>query len=437
MSGSLRRMTVEMSNEEVAGHSLRSSWPLFLGLALVMVGNGLQGSLVGLRSTLEGFESSVSGLIQAAYFAGFLIGSRLAARAVSEVGHIRVFAALASTASSAALVHALFVSAPTWAAVRFVTGLCMAGLFVVVESWLNGQATNENRGRVLAVYMVVSMGGLGFGNMLLGAADPTGFRLFALASVLISMALVPVTLSATTSPPQVPSYSPMSVRALFDQAQIGIVLALFVGMSHGVLLGLGPVYAGLVGLGTTQLSWFVGLPILGAVVLQWGIGAVSDRVSRRVVIAAVASCAVGAALVAGWMGHEGVGIVTLTAVFVLGAFSFPLYGLTIAYTNDFLDHSQRIGAGTTLIAVNGVGAVVGPLAGGAAMQAWGASWFFVALVATHGMIAIYLLVRILARRPRPEMQEPWEPVPPRSSGMIEELLGPDSDLEPEEWHASG
>lgn len=410
---------------------LAATWALFLGLGLVMVGNGLQGALVGLRTTQEGFGTGVGGVIMAAYFAGFLVGSRFAARAISDVGHIRVFAALASIASIAALVHALAVTPWSWTAMRFVTGLCMAGLYVVVESWLNDLASNQTRGRYLAAYMVVSMGGLGVGNTLLGTADPSGFELFAVASVLVSAALVPVTLSAASSPPPIPAYAPMPVRALLRRAPVGVVVAVFVGMSHGVLLGLGAVYAGTVGLDPGQVALFVSIPILGSVVLQWPIGLASDRFSRRAVILVVALTAAGSAAMLLVVDQTGSGWLTLAGMFVLGGCSFPLYSLTIAYTNDWLTHEHRVGASTTLVTVNGIGAVVGPLVAGALMDSAGPELFFVALIATHGTIATYLAYRILFRRPPPiDPEESWEPLPPRGSPLVGDLPGRAGDPDP-------
>ena len=168
-----------------------------------MAGNGLQGSLIGVRSETEGFSVTVAGFVMAAYFAGFLFGSRVAESLIANVGHIRVFAGLASMASTAVLIHALFIDPITWGLMRFVTGLCMAGLYVTEESWLNDLATNATRGRLLSRYMIVTMGGMTIGQFLLDVADPDGVKLFLLASVLVSASLIPVVLSASSNPPLV------------------------------------------------------------------------------------------------------------------------------------------------------------------------------------------------------------------------------------------
>lgn len=180
--------------------AIASAWTLLLGLALLMLGNGLQASLLGIRATQEGFAGTVTGLVMSAYYLGFLAGSLLAPRIVKNVGHVRVFAALASLASSAVLVHVIFIEPVTWAAMRLLTGFCFAGLYVVAESWLNAGATNRTRGQLLSVYMVVLLSGQAGGQLLLNVAAPGGFQLFILASVLVSLALVPISLTATATP---------------------------------------------------------------------------------------------------------------------------------------------------------------------------------------------------------------------------------------------
>ncbi|MEL7157597.1 MAG: hypothetical protein AAFN30_13475, partial [Actinomycetota bacterium] len=212
-------------------NSAAALWALFLGIAFLMLGNGLQGSVVGIRTQSEGFSTAVAGLIMVCYFVGFLAGGRAATAALTAVGHIRVFAALASMASTAAIVHALVVHPVSWALMRFVTGMCMAGLFIVVESWINDMATNANRGRLLALYMVVTMGSMGFGQLLLNVASPDGTDLFVIASVLVSLSLVPITLSATSTPPiSVPRAMP--ARELAGIIPTGLTVAFLVGMAQ-------------------------------------------------------------------------------------------------------------------------------------------------------------------------------------------------------------
>jgi len=397
-----------------------ASRALFLGIFLLMAGNGLQGSLLGVRSEAEGFSLRVTGVVMAAYFAGFLAGSKFAEHLLSRVGHIRVFAGLASTASSAVLVHALFVSPITWGVMRFVTGMCMAGLYVVAESWLNDLATNATRGRLLSVYMVVTMGGLTAGQFMLDLANPDGFELFVLSSILVSASLVPVVLSASSCPP-ISAPEPLSLRELARLVPTGVVSAFWVGTSAGVVMGLSAVYAVNVGMSTGRITTFLAAPLIGSVILQWPIGYISDRVSRRAVMfwVAITASAVSAALtLVGAGSWEAIAL-----MFVLGGMTFPLYSLTIGYTADWLPVAQLNGASAALVRTNGVGAVFGPLIGAAAMSATGASAFFWTLAFTHSVIAVYIGYRlIVAEAPPQEYNRRFVAIPARASSVAFGLI---------------
>ena len=247
--------------------AVSSTWALLLGMALLMIGNGLQGTLLGVRASLEGFATSTTGILMSGYYVGFLAGSALAPRLVARVGHVRVFGALASLASVAILVHALFVGPATWLAMRLMSGFAYAGLYVVAESWLNEEATNATRGRLLSVYMVVSLGGVALGQALLNLADPSTPDLFVLVSVLVSLGLVPMLLSASRMP-AFEAPSAVGVRQLYDATPTG-VLGMFITMiAQGAFFGMGAVYASEVGLSVGEISLFMGLALLGGVLLQ-------------------------------------------------------------------------------------------------------------------------------------------------------------------------
>ncbi len=397
-----------------------ATWALFLGLGLVMVGNGLNGSVLGVRSEAEGFGLGITGLVMASYFAGFLVGTTYAEHALKTVGHIRVFAALASLASTAVLVHAVAVEPITWAAMRFVFGGCMAGLYVVVESWLNDLATNKTRGRILSIYMIVSMGGLALGQLLLNVSDESGFRLFIIASVLVSISLVPVTLSASSSPPYaVPE--PMKFKQLLGLVPTGVVSSFWSGAAAGALFGMAPVYASASDLTASRISLFLSAPLVGALVFQMPIGWLSDRFPRRGVMFVVALVGCLAALVP--LAADDGSAVALAAMFVLGAAMFPLYSLTIAYTNDWLKVEQILGASATLVRVNGTGAIVGPLGAALLMALFGPEYLFVALAATMAPIAAYVLYRIVAKDPLPfDQQRDYVTFPARASSVAANLI---------------
>ncbi len=399
-------------------------WALFAGIGLLMVGNGLQGSVVGIGTQAEGFSAGSTGLIMAAYFVGFLAGGRLATTAVATVGHIRVFAALTSMASAAAIVHALVVHPLSWGLMRFVTGVCLAGLYVVAESWINDMATNANRGRLLAVYMVVSTGGIGLAQLLLDLPAVEPFELFIVASVLVSLSAVPITLAATSAPPLRPP-TPMPARQLAAIIPTGIAVAFFLGLAHGTLMGLGAVHAASVGLSAGQVALFVAAPLVGAVVFQLPIGVASDRLPRRGLMLATAILATGCGLLL-LMVDDG-STLNYLALFVLGGASFPLYSLAIAYTGDWLEPEQIVGASAALITVYSVGAVVGPLTSTALTIATGSSQFFITLAAAHGAIVAYLIYRVTtSEAPSIDEQRAYAPFPARASAVAAQLLRPRS-----------
>ena len=389
-------------------------WALILGFTMLMVGNGLNLAVIGVRMVDEGFDVQVSGIVMASYFAGFLLGPVMVIRWLSTVGHIRVFASLASLASCVVLVHFVWVNPVGWAALRFVFGFCMAGLYVVVESWLNDASTQRTRGRTLAVYMIASMGGLGLGQLLVATGDPGEPVLFVVASVLVSLSFVPVALAATTDAPPIKLSPKMGIREFLHLAPTGFVGILFTGASHGILFGLAAVYATRAGFGSGATAAFLALPSVGAIVFQWPIGLASDRLPRRGVILAVAVAAAGLAIALA-MTPEG-GVAALPLMFVLGGLTFPLYSLLLSHTLDRSPEGAGMGASGASLRVNGVGAVVGPIVAGAVMGATGETAFFWCLVATHGAIALYVMYRLVVEDALPvARQGPFVPVPARGS----------------------
>jgi MFS family permease len=389
-------------------------WTLFLGFAMLMVGNGLNLAVLGVRMVDEGFDVRTSGVVMACYFAGFLVAPALVVRWLSGVGHIRVFASLASLASCVVLIHFVWVNPVSWGVLRFVFGFCMAGLYIVIESWLNDASTPRTRGRTLAVYMIVSMGGLGVGQLLIAAGDPNNATLFVVASILVSMSFVPVALAATTEAPPVRVSPTMKVREFYRSAPTGMVGTFFVGASHGILFGLAAVYATRAGYGTGMTAAFLALPSLGALAFQWPIGWASDRLPRRGVIFVVAVAAAATSVVLGVI-PEGNGA-ALPVIFVLGGLTFPLYSLLLSHTLDRSAPGTAMGASGTSLRVNGTGAVFGPIMAGAIMASFGETAFFWCMVATHGLIAIYVAYRLVVEDAVPRsLQGPFVPMPARAS----------------------
>lgn len=395
-------------------------WPLFLGLALLMIGNGLNGAVIGVRSGSEGFTVVVTGVIMAGYFAGFLLAPSVVVRMISSVGHIRVFAGLASTASTVVLIHAVLVNAPTWVVMRFVFGFCFAGLYIVIESWLNELSTPQNRGRTLAIYMIVTMSGLGIGQALITVADPNTFRLFVLSSVLVSMALVPVTLAGNISAPEVRLPEKAPILELARIVPTGVVGSFMSGAATGVLFALSAVYATSVGLSIDRTALFLIAPMIGGIVMQWPIGRLSDRLRRRTVMFFVAVTAAAVCAMAIVVPSDNP--LMLVVMFLLGGMLFPLYSLVVSYTLDWTAVEKTVGTSGTLIRINGAGALVGPLATAPLMSRFSPVLMFWTLGAFFSVIVVFISYRILFREPIPvEDEGPYVPFPARATSVAFKL----------------
>ncbi len=389
---------------------------LLFGFSLLMIGNGLQGSLIGIRSEAEGFAGLATTLIITAYFAGFLIGAKLASRALGSVGHVRVFTALASLASTAALLHATFVNPGVWIAMRFLTGVCMAGLYVVAESWLNDITTNATRGRLLAAYQIVTMGGFAVGQLLLNVRDPRNFILFVIASVLCSLALVPIALSTSAAPAlRVPE--PMPLIEMARLIPTGLVSAMLIGVIQGTFMGMMAVYASRSGLTPGEISRFTFAPMIGAVVFQYPIGHLSDSVSRRGLMLAI--CLVTTGLSLALMNTETSSWLAVGLMFLLGGAIFPLYSLSLAFMNDWVPANKIVGASATFVLAGGIGAVCGPILSGIIMGTFGTRMYFVGLIVPSMLLAGYLVWRIVVKEGNlTENKGLWVPVASRGSSII-------------------
>jgi len=394
--------------------AIQSVWALLFGFSLLMLGNGLQGSLLGLRASLEGFGTGVTGFVMSAYFVGLLFGAALTPKLVLRVGHIRVFAALASMASAFILLHAVFLSAPVWFGIRLVTGFCFSGLYVVSESWLNQASTNETRGKLLSIYMIISYASFGFGKLLLNVADPSGFPLFILISVLVSLALVPISLTRTFAP-QIETPQAISLKQLYNLSPMGFIGCLFSGLAQGAFFGMGAVYGKISGFSVGQLSLLLSLPMLGLVIFQLPIGALSDRFDRRVIlgVAAFASAVLAiVCIIAFDYSFLAIGL----SFTVFGGFSMPIYSLSLAHTNDSLNSDQMLEASSKLVFVFGLGSVFGPLTAGLAMDVFGPHAFFVYLAIVYVFIGIFAVYRMTQREVVPlEERGEFVLVAPRAS----------------------
>ncbi|WP_299206539.1 MFS transporter [uncultured Tateyamaria sp.] len=352
---------------------LTGAWALLFGMGLLMVGNGMQGTLLGIRGEIEGFSTAQMSIVMSAYFLGFLGGSRLAPRMIQRVGHVRVFAALASLISAVMILYPTFADPWAWTIGRVVIGFCFSAVYVTAESWLNDAADNSNRGKALSLYMIVQTFGIVVSQYLLLTADPSGFVLFVIPSVLVSLAITPILLSISPVP-AFETTKPMSLRALVATSPLGCVGMFLLGGVFAAQFGMSAVYGTQVGLSVAQISAFVSTFFVGAMLLQYPIGWISDRMDRRALILIVAAIGGGGSVLGLLLG--GSFAMLLVSAFVVGGMSNPLYSLLLAHTNDFLDHDDMAAASGGLVFINGLGAVFGPLIVGALMESVGPSGFY-------------------------------------------------------------
>lgn len=387
--------------------TLAASWPLFLGLGLLMLGNGLQGTLLGLRADLEGFPTAVTGFVMSVFYVGYLIGALRVPMLIGRVGHVRVFAAFGAIASATVLVHAVFVQPLVWASMRLLSGYAFAAIFIVAESWLNSVARNEDRARLLSLYMVVVFFGMGGGQLLLSAADPGGFVLFTLVSVLVSVAVVPMLLTSGPTP-AIPTARPVDVVELYRSSPLGVVGAGVTGIGGGAVYGMGAVYASQAGLDNAAVGLFMFALMIGAMVGQFPLGLLADRFDRRTVLIAAALLAGTAAILAALSDGPWSLVLIGTTVFL----AFPLYSISVAHTNDRLDADGMVAAAGGMMLVNGCGSALGPFAVSLAMTGFGPAGFplFVGLVyAAFAGFGVYRTFRRVA--PPLAEQRPTLPIP--------------------------
>ncbi|WP_161599940.1 MFS transporter [Pseudomonas sp. MPC6] len=376
---------------------------MFFGLGIIGVCIGAQGSLLGIRAELEGFDIRVTGLLMSAYYVGFLLGSLRAPKILQRVGHIRAFAALTALASITILVHSLIIDPWTWGLMRLLTGFAVSAIYVVAESWLNQAANNRSRGQLLSIYMVTMLAGLSSGQFLLKLADPASFELFTLISVLISLAAIPILITATPMP-SFEAARPVSIKALYHLAPTGLIGSFLINTCYAMVLGMGAVYASKLGMQVDEISLFMAVLVVGGMLLQWPLGKLSDRMDRRSVICAAAFAALLFALVSGQTGFAADNRHLLLAL-LFGGCCFPLLALYLALTNDELTSDQAVGASSTLLLVGGIGATLGPFMISLTMERWGAPGFFWCLAAMSALMAGHAFYRRLID-PLPAAGEP-------------------------------
>jgi len=401
--------------------TLSGVWALLLGIVLIMLGNGMHFTLIGLRGGIEEFSATELAVVTSGYFLGFLSGARLTPLMIQRVGHVRVFAALGSFMSAGLISLPLLTEPWAWTLLRVLIGFCMSGIYVAAESWLNAAATNETRGKVLSAYMIAQTLGIIGAQGLLTLGDAATSVLFIGASILVSISFAPILLSTATVP-AVEVARPMPLRDLFSGSPLGTVGIFLLGCVYATQSGMGAVFGTQIGLTVAQIALFVAMLFAGALLLQYPIGWLSDRMDRRKLIFG-ASCLGAASCALGWISGGGLWPLMASAFFA-GGVTTPLYALFLAYTNDSLSAEDMPAASGGLVFTFGLGAIAGPLVTGWAMQRFDPFAFWLVLGATFCAIALYALYRMTQRATAPvDGTESYLGVLPTASPVAVEAAG--------------
>lgn len=410
-----------MTDEPKLRVTLLLIWPLLAGMFLIMVGNGLQGTLISLRAELDGFSISIIGIIMSVYYCGYIAGWYIVPPMIRAVGHIRVFAGFASLASTTILVQGLFVDPYLWIIVRTISGISFVGLFIVSESWLNNIASNKRRAQILSAYMFVIHFGLFSGQFLINLGSIETMGLFVLISVLISLSLLPVTLANKPSPVFEDSES-LPLKELFSISPFCIACVVVAGLSGASFLTLGPIYAKSLGLSLPEISFFMASYIVGCAVIPLLTGWVSDRIERRRVIIATTLFGFIVSIAVYFFSD-----LLIVASFFFGGCVASIYSISAAHMNDRLKPSQITSATASLILANGVSSCIAPIALGVMLDFYGSDVFFIFLSTAFALLFVFGVYReIVGTRIAVDDQNDFQAMPPvRTSPAVVMLSHPE------------
>lgn len=401
---------------------------LLVGVTLLLLGHGLLNTLLTLRGVAEGYSTGMIGLLMSGYFSGFLIGTWLAPSLIRRIGHIRTFSFYAALAATAVLLHVMIVNPWVWLVLRVMYGVALVTLYIVIESWLNAQVNGEKRGQVFAIYMAVNLGSLAAAQQLLGLDSPMAFTLFALATMLIGGAMMPITLTRQPQPalPDVPSTDLLQLARV---APLPLMAAGISGFALGGFWGLAPVYAGQVGFDAAGVGLMMSVTILGGAVLQWPIGLLSDRFERRIVLLWVVTLAAALPLVATILEASNL---LLGLMFVWGGLAFSIYSIAVAQMVDHLNPDEILSGSSGLLLSNGFGAALGPVAAGGLMHLGGPVALPLFYAVSLGVLAFYAFYR--PRRVMDLVTEPHGHFTPmlRTSPTVMELMPDAPEVPPTE-----
>ena len=371
---------------------IRTTWPLFLGILFIGLGNGLQGTLSSWRADFEGFSVVTTGLVMSGYFIGQLASSIFSPKQIVKTGQIRTYAAYASTASTAILIQILFIEPPVWFVARFLSGFCIAGIMIIVEGWLNSISSNENRGQIFSIHMIVVWAGLSLGQGLFAVDDPTGVSLFLLASILLSISLIPILLTEIKAP-ELDSQESLGLKALWKASPSGVVTIGLSGLASAGFFGVGTIYAVKAAFSVTETALFMTLFIGFGAASQLPLGWLSDKIDRRQVILFCCASVISICIILSSFEFTSTIFLTLSAL--VGAFTLPLYSLGVAQANDRLEPKQMISASGTIVLVFSVFAALGPFTMSYFLELFEMFGFMLYMGIVHLVIAVTVLMMMM------------------------------------------
>lgn len=388
---------------------------LLLGVFFLVTGSGLQNTLLPLRGAFEGFSAINLGILGSSYYLGFVVGCLAVPHLVRRTGHIRAFAALTSGVVAAMMAHPLFIEPFTWFALRTITGFCFAGLYLVIESWLNDRATNQTRGFVMSAYVIVDYAALTAGQMMITLYPVRAFDLFALAAILFSLAVLPVAIGSSTQPAPIET-ARIRLPRLFKAAPVAMVGCFAIGLTNGSLWSLGPIFGIGRGLTSDGAATFMSAVVVAGALAQWPVGYLSDRMDRRRILAALLVGALLAGLALGALPFDLLGLCLLGMLY--GGLSLPAYSLAAAHAYDRTAPSEAVETAAGLLLLYGVGSVVGPALASLGMQHYGPGALFFFTAGSYTLLLLFVLWRVLLKEKGRQIDSKSEPIASAATGTV-------------------
>jgi MFS family permease len=402
--------------------ALKTVASLLLGAGILILGNGLVGIVLPVRMSLEHVPTEISGLVMSAYYGGLVCGCLWGQGVISRVGHIRAFAAFAAGVAATTLIFPLWFNPIAWAVLRIIVGFLMAGLFFTIESWLNLRSTKKTRGQVLSLYMITSYLASVLGQLLVNVWSVRGLELFCLGAMLLCVSLVPVVLTKVAGP-EMDRTSRLSIARLYRLSPLGVVASLGAGLISGAFYGMGPVFAAGIGMSIFAISIFMGIALLGGLLMQWPIGLLSDKYDRRtvllfVLIAIAAACLLAFALSSA--PHASAWLLLLTGLYGGGAAA--VYPLAVAHAFDYVERDHMVAASAGMLLSWSIGATAGPLLASLAMAEGGDWTLYLYLAGMSGTLAFFTRYRMGRRTALPAAEQ--AKFAPRGEGTVAGTLDP-------------